>query len=263
MANQSNERVTLGMGQDQDPNASDMEFESLEAGSDQDTDLTTPVTLGDVKKLLSSELSKLTKNLSEENRRRIQSSSAAAESRIQKQVKAGLDNLNVTVKRLEAAGVQITPAHIQMMKDGIIEEALIDGGVETKPGTAGQNQPQGAGQGTNEQQVQQDLVRQIATQVYKEAGITVDNDDPEAEMVDWSSPIKFQISLTKAALKKKARVGTDPSLRTHGGGSGSSSNDSLQQAYDKELAALPRGGTYPKALVELNMKYRAKGLKTI
>lgn len=265
MANFSNERVTLGMGQNQDPNdlEGDQVFESLDSGSGQGTDPSTPVTLGEVQKLMASELSKLTKTLSEENRRRIQASSASAESRIQKQVKAGLENLNATVKRLTEAGVQITPAHIQTMKNDIIEQAFTDEGVTNKQGTAGQNQQQGGVQEYQQQQGQQNIVRDIAKAVYTEVGITVDADDPEAEMVDWTNPVKFQISLTKAAEKKKARVSTDPSLRTHGGGTGGSSNDTLQQAYDKEIAALPRGSQYAKGLVTINNKYRAKGLKGI
>jgi len=189
----------------------------------------------------------------------------AAESRIQKQIQSGLNNLNGTLEKLTAQGVQVTPEKIQALKNGIIEEAFtsIDDPSKNRQQTAGQNQQQGGDQDPNEAATKY-LVAQIAQSVYEEVGEVVYPDDPEASTVDMSSPVRFQKTLMAAAEKKKARKSTDPSLRvaSNGSSSGGSSATLLGQ-YQKEIAAIPRGPGYAKTLIDINVKYRNKGLKDI
>lgn len=53
-----------------------------------------------------------------------------------------------------------------------------------------------------------DPITQIASQMMKEAGVVVYEDDPEAKLIDMSNPYKFITSLPKAIEAKKARENT-------------------------------------------------------
>lgn len=263
MPTQNTSETPIGMTQSPDAQE-DQALESLIPESGEGDDPQRPVTQAEVKKLFSQKFAELQKNLNEQQRRRVQSSTMAAESRIQKQIQSGLNNLNATLEKLTAQGVQVTPEKVQALKNGIIEEAFT---AEDEPGknrqqTAGQNQQQGGDQDPNEA-ASKYLVAQIAQSVYQEVGEVVYPDDPEASDVDMSTPVRFQKTLMAAAEKKKARKNTDPSLRVASNGSttGSANNATLLSQYQKEVAAIPRGATYAKDLVEINIKYRNKGLK--
>ena len=243
----------------------DQALESLIPESGEEQDPQRPVTQAEVQKLFTQKFAELQKNLTEQQRRGVQSSTMAAESRIQKQIESGLNNLKSTLEKLTAQGVQVPPEKIQAMKNGIIEEAFtsVENPSKNRQQTAGQNQQQGGDQDPNETATKY-LVAQIAQSVYQEVGVAIYPDDPEAAGVDMSNPVRFTKTLTAAAEKKKARLSTDPSLRVASNGSSSGgSNATLLSQYQKEVAAIPRGPTYAKTMVEINMKYRNKGLKDI
>lgn len=97
-----------------------------------------------------------------------------------------------------------------------------------------------------------------AARMQKMAGVELMDDDPEARLIDRSSPERFQATLVDAIEARKLR-GTPPSRTpTNLGMTGSANKPDLQAQYEADLKKVRRGDV--SALANLKAEYRRKGL---
>lgn len=131
--------------------------------------------------------------------------------------------------RLQQAGIQATPEQVQALIDQEAGSAQ-----PSQPAPAAPVSPPAAAPAQAQTQAQpapgseQDPVTAAAVAIMQEAGIQVEEADPEFAMVDTKTDNagKFLASVNKAVQAKRERIQRDPAARipSLGGGSGAGSS---------------------------------------
>lgn len=121
-----------------------------------------------------------------------------------------------------AAGVQLTDAQRDSLRKQAVKEVLQE--EPASPSQGGKQEP--------EQPAAPSKEVQAAWAVMEDEGIDIDEADPEADLIDWSSPAKARRTTLAAIDAKRARLarGRNPVV---GGGPGTS-----KAALERELQEL-------------------------
>ena len=139
--------------------------------------------------------------------RQIQSLSDKAESRITKQVKDQLGQLDTQYQELKAAGIPVTDEMLQNAKAKVVHESLSAQGVLAAAAAAEGGDGKEAvpsGDPINE------FINARTQQLYQEYGLVIEQSDEESKAIDQSDPWKFLNTLEVQLQAKKERVGDVP-----------------------------------------------------
>ena len=189
--------------------------------------------------------------------RQTQSLTDKASSRLDKQLRGEIKKVNDVIDLQKKAGIDITPEQERTMRQMAYDTALGQIGEETDDLEKGAAKPPDM---NNPQQVMKAataaVIDGLVTDIYKEAGVTVYENDPELEMIDKTTPMAFLNSVKAAVEKKKQRIQTAPETRIASLGKGQQTN--LEAQYLEEKKKI-QGDV--NALIELKKNYRAKGLQ--
>lgn len=149
--------------------------------------------------------------------------------RLQEKIQAKLKDLESTLKVQAAAGIKITPEQEQALRQQVMVDALAE--VEEPAAQAGQTRET---QTQDAQAGQIDPISQAAWELMQERGVEILENDPEAKMLDFSTPYKFLLSVEKAVSTKEQRLQSSsgeepnksvpPQARIPGAGSGGPGN---------------------------------------
>jgi hypothetical protein len=187
-------------------------------------------------------------------------------SKINNRIQDGLNNLQQVIEIQRNSGMQITPEQEQALQQRVISEAY-KGDPPNPPGpseTPGQQPPTGSPAGPDV-----DPVTAEAIAMMQEAGVIINNDDPEAEGLRTAkTPRQYFKAVEEGIRAKQARTsagntqpvspgdpGDAPRMPTNVGGSGGSAN--LERQYREEVTKV-RGDVW--AVVQCKKKYRKMGL---
>ncbi len=186
-----------------------------------------------------------------------QSLTDKASSRLDKQLRAEIKKVNDVIDLQKKAGISITPEQERTMRQMAYDSALAQAGEETDDSDKGTAKPPDM---SDPQKVMQAataaVIDGLVTDIYKESGVTVYENDPELEMIDKSSPMAFLNSVKAAVEKKKQRIQTAPEARIATLGKGQQTNLEAQYLEDKKKV---QGNV--DALIALKKEYRSKGLQ--
>jgi len=240
----SEKEVTFN-GQETDPNASDQTSQEV---SNQEQEPSPYLTREEAQRLFEEQKNEVLKQT--------QSLTDKASSRLDKKLRDELKKINDVIDLQKKAGIPITPEQERALRQEVYDSTIKQFGEEEEPSdkTAQPNIPQDPQQAA--QMAAAAVIDSLVKDVYKEAGVTVMEDDPEAELIDRSSPTAFLTSIRQAAEKKKQRIQTAPEARITTLGKGQQSN--LEAQYLEEKNKI-HGDV--NALIELKKKYRTKGLQ--
>lgn len=177
-------------------------------------------------------------------------------SRVDRRVEAATRKAEETPETLKAAGMQVSPQQEQQIRTTAVNQALL---TSEKPSEQGMPSP---AQGQAGQQAHP--VDMAADAILQAHGVSLDQNDPEVKLIDGNTtdPNVYLASITKAAAAKKARIekGGNGAAGVPGAiGSGASSG-SLQQAYEKAIANIPRGQSGQMERSKIRADYRKRGL---
>lgn len=188
--------------------------------------------------------------------RQTQSLTDKASSRLDKKLRDELKKINEVIDLQKAAGISITPEQETAMRQKVYDNALKQFGEEpddSQP-TA---QPEVKDGGQQVEDAATAFMDGMVAEIYKRAGVSVMENDPEAQMVDKSDPMTFLTTLQKAVEKKKQRIQTAPEARIPTlGKQGQPTNLEAQYLERKNKI---QGDV--NALIELKKEFRAKGLQ--
>ncbi|RME37942.1 MAG: hypothetical protein D6794_06155 [Deltaproteobacteria bacterium] len=173
----------------------------------------------------------------EQSRRMAQSLTDKADTRLQKLVQSRIAQLEEAWKMQAELGMPVPDdeqkeAARQKVAQSVMEAAG-DGGAQDDAAL-----PQDDGKGTNDNETAA-IVNRRAQAIYEKYGIDLNEDDPEAELIDQSSPGAFLVSLEEALVRKKKRVSGARAANLGGNGKPAaqvqpgSGFDLLQQYYRK------------------------------
>lgn len=180
--------------------------------------------------------------------RKAQSQFDKAATSISTKVKAKLDQVEATLKY---AGQEVTPEMRQALRQRIVEDALFEADQPSSPASA--NQPAQADRGDVGE------INAAAFAMMKEAGIHIDENDPEAQSLDQTNAYKFFKSLEVAIEAKKQRLASSPKRTpTNLGGSGAPTPKATDQAYRDEMLA--NRGKGLEVARQIKAKYREAGV---
>lgn len=153
-------------------------------------------------------------------------------SKSENKTKVRLQALEDTLKMITDAGGEVTPEQRQRLQQQIIVDSLTE---EEEPGAPPDKPDLSQGQGQEGEQIHP--INSVAAMIMDERGIDILQDDPEADLLDMSSPTKFILSLDKAITAKEQRLqnpseGTEeqtgsPHARIAGAGAGGSTKSLL------------------------------------
>lgn len=194
--------------------------------------------------------------LKEDILRQTQSLTDKAASRMDKRLAEELKKIDDVVKIQRESGITITPQQESDLRrtayDKVLKETTQEpqGQLNTvTPNPSIQTLPP-------EVVAQAQLANEIAQDIFEELGVTVEDKDPEASMVDMSSPKAFVNSIRVAAEKKKQRVSTPVEARIASQLTGQTTD--LETQYKERLSKLQG---QPSAIIELKKEFRKKGLQ--
>lgn len=122
-------------------------------------------------------------------------------------IRQEFQQLGNVLEAQKAAGVEITPAQEQAMKQNIVMKALSSEPEEPNP-EGDQQQKQAPAQ---EPAQQADPISQAAWTMMQERGIDILENDPEFETLDMESPYKFLMSVDAAITAKEQRLAQETS----------------------------------------------------
>jgi hypothetical protein len=186
-----------------------------------------------------------------------QSLTDKASSRLDKQLRSEIKKVNDVIDLQKKAGINITPEQERTMRQMAYDNAIGQVGEETDDSEKGAAKPLEV---NDPQQVMKAataaVIDGLVTDIYKEAGITVFENDPELEMIDKTTPMAFLNSIKAAVEKKRQRIQTAPETRIASLGKGQQTNLEAQYLEEKKKV---QGDV--NALIELKKNYRAKGLQ--
>ena len=176
-------------------------------------------------------------------------------------VRAKLAEVEATVKRTQAAGVELSPEQIEKMRQDAITEAYAD---ESDLSPAGAQVAQVSAQDPAKPQPQEalDPVNQIALQMQQKAGVMLYDNDPEVVAIKAAEDeVAFLEAVRQGIAAKQQRMSRSPEARIPGLVNGRSTGGNLMAQYQAELKQIPRGNV--DAVAKLKAKYIGMGLKEI
>jgi hypothetical protein len=162
-------------------------------------------------------------------KRQSMSAQAKSEARIKQMV-------NDQLATLKAAGVQVGTQEAQAIESTIRSQASQ---AETPPDVPGEQ----AGEETDSEDPR--AINMAAEAMMRATGVFVNDDDPEAKLLDMSNGQAFLASLNKAIAAKQTRTTTSPEARMPAGGGKGAQVTSVVRELDQLLqhptaANLPR-----------------------
>lgn len=189
--------------------------------------------------------------------RTAQSLTDKASSRLDKKFRDEIKLVNGAIELQKKAGIPITPEQERAMRQMAYDSAIDQVAKEEDDPAVTVQKPKLP---EDPQQVMQmagaAVVDGMLQDIYKTAGVTLMDNDPEADLIDKSNPMAFLKSVEAAVEKKKQRVQTAPETRITSLGKGTQTN--LEAQYLEEKSKIQ--GDVP-ALIALKQKYRSKGLQ--
>ena len=189
--------------------------------------------------------------------RQTQSLTDKAASRMDKRLQEELSKVDDVLKIQRESGIEITAQQEKEMRRSVYDKVLKEEANQEMPGQQTNLTPsQNMSAVSPEAAAQAALLSSLADDIFKEVGITVDTEDPEASLVDQSNPTAFLKTIRAAAEKKKQRVNTPAEARVASLTKGQPSD--LEAEY---LAKKKDIHGDVDALFALKREYRAKGLQ--
>lgn len=183
--------------------------------------------------LTKAEAQRLIAEAEEKALRKAQSSTDKAIDSIFKKVQDDLRSLTQTIEFQRNSGIEVSPEQEQQLKQQLVTRALAGA-----PESAQPSPPQEA-----PQKEEVDPVTAEAWRMMEEAGVLVDEDDPEAKLLNFSSPYKFLKSIESAIEAKKERISERPARTpTNVGGRGAPTNSIVDVTDHRELLKRGLGG---------------------
>ena len=152
---------------------------------------------------------KMVKNAEDKAFSRSQSLYEKGRQGFEKQVQSNLDGLKRSLDRL---GVEITPEREQALRTQAVEEAMASP-LEVEPEKTQGKEPGVAPPTAPEPQANQDPILAGAVRMMDEAGITIEDGDPEITMldnIDPGKPYELYAKLDQAIQAKKTRLEKSP-----------------------------------------------------
>lgn len=150
------------------------------------------------------EAQRLIEQAVEQATRRAQSLTDKAESRISRTIQERLQSLDEMFDGLRRSGERIPEDVVEHAKRDITTRTILEEAEAERIAASEQDTTA--------------YVNRRAQAIFNEVGVVVDQSDPEAEMVDQSSPEKFLITLAQAAEAKAQRMGAQPQPQAQSGG---------------------------------------------
>lgn len=132
------------------------------------------------------------------------------------------------------AGVQLPPEQREQLRQQVINQALSDPAAPESPAPAA---PPAAQPTAQPGQEPPDAITAEAWKMMQEAGVTIEDEDPEVSSIDRSSPYKFLRSIEQAIEAKRQRI--QPRTPTNAGGMGVHNPNPISDIRDpRELIAM-------------------------
>ena len=207
--------------------------------------------------LTRAEAQRLRQEITDEVLRQTQSLTDKAASRIDKKLQDELKKIGDVIKLQRQAGIEITPEQERAMRQTAYDTVFSQLSDSEPDHPKGQNTPSApVGEDEKAMRAVAAAMNDLTDDIYKEVGVVVEQNDPEVELIDQSSPAAFLKSLRKAAEKKAQRIATPAEARITSLAKGTKT--SLETQYAEERAKI-QGDV--EALIQLKKKYRAKGLQ--
>ena len=174
--------------------------------------------------------------------------------RMEARIKAEVED---RISLLRNSGVEVTDALSRSIQQNVAQKVISDSQQEgSKPAPAPT-----PGMGSTETPDPFAHAFSVADDWMKEAGVTIEENDPEAKSLDFTSPAKFLRTFQAAIEAKRQRadaaVQQRASANTAGVGGGGGTSPDLMAAYQKEVA-LVRGNI--REVTRIQKKYREQGL---
>lgn len=158
---------------------------------------------------------------------------------------------------LRNSGVNITDDLTRSIQQNVAQKVIADSQQE------GSKQAPAPEQGQGSTQAPDPFAHafSVADDWMKETGVIIEESDPEAKSLDFTSPSKFlrtfQAALEAKRQRSNAAVQQRASANTAGVGGGGGTSPDLMAAYQKEVA-LVRGNI--REVTRIQKKYREQGL---
>ncbi len=138
---------------------------------------------------------KIIEQVVEKALRRVQSLTDRTESRLKSEIESRQKAIDQALNELRSAGMTIPESAERGAKERVVQEALLQ--ASGKQETAVPNAPS------------PEIVNYVnarADQMFREAGVTVEENDPEASGIDFTSPESFLTTLKAAVQMKSERM---------------------------------------------------------
>lgn len=163
--------------------------------------------------------------------RRAQGLVEKTNSGVLKKVQENMAALEKSFKLQADAGFPVAPEQAERLKAQVLQQAF------TEPEPAPPPAPAPAAQPGAPEAADLDPVNAEALSMMRLAGVTIEDSDPEAKLIDQASPYAFLKSVDKAIEAKRTRLGT------------------AQQSTPAAPAVLPTnlgGGALPNSIQSIN-----------
>lgn len=193
--------------------------------------------------------------------RQAQSMTDKSESRIKREITDRMAKIAEATDLLKAAGVEITPEVTERVRQAVVMESLTKGsdpGQPSAPATPSQAAPN-AGSEPNP-----DEITAQAHRMMSQAGVWIEQGDPEVAQLSQDSPYAFLHSVELAINAKKARMtarqqaaGPAPGARTPTNAGPSGPAPGLMAQYQKEVQ---QSNLTTDQRLQIRQKYRRLGL---
>lgn len=153
-----------------------------------------------------------------------------ADSRITDRVQQGLASLKKTLEMQRATGMEISPEQEEKLRNQIVTNALTETGAES-PENIEPGQAQKLGEVSGE-----DPVTDTAWRMMQKAGITIEENDPEAEeLKSIQDPDLFLYGIARAIELKRQRTTSEGTrMPTNYGGTGSHNPNPIEDVNDND-----------------------------
>lgn len=121
-------------------------------------------------------------------------------------IRTDLKQLEKHFEMQKAAGVEVTPEQQATMRNAVLLDGIQQEPEESEP-TEGQTPGQAPAQAPEQAP---DPITQAAWSMMEERKVEILDEDPEAKILDTSSPYRFLLSLDKAITAKETRLQEEP-----------------------------------------------------
>lgn len=163
----------------------------------------------------------------------------SAQEKLDARIRTRMDDF---AAKLEAGGIEMTPEQAQKIQNQVIQEESQQ--LQNDPGTTGEGGNDADAQAQPPPKDEAEQVNQFANDLMAQYGVQLLKGDPEADMVDHSSPTTFKETFQAALDAKKAKLGASqvsPAAQVPTMGAGARSGNPIRDIVDPgELYQLAR-----------------------